>query len=384
MIQNIKLYVVLNGFGSYALLVKMWTRSGCYRASVPIPDADSESLKKIRALFSSIRPNLIGLNEEDWISFDSFINQLDSKGRNIHPSLSLALSIACARAATQGELWKLRGAKKWFPYIVGTVALGKDWKEFMVIPHRERTVMDAFETLLEIWNTIGGELGEQGVLRGTSARGAWLSDLNDLEMLYFLGQIAKDWNIKLGINIGGDSLWDGKSYNYRQTKGTVIRNNPGAEEQMNLLTAITEQYKIWYMQDPFHSSDIMSHAQLSHKLDDAIVSGSDLYRGLISRMKRCYKLRATNAITVDPSHLSSISQLSEIAEFTKGKGMKLILSRFRHETADNWLSDLSVAFGADMLKIGIMGGDNISKFSRLLEMWEDAPSPRMGLVKAEG
>jgi len=31
-----------------------------------------------------------------------------------------------------------------------------------------------------------------------------------------------------------------------------------------------------------------------------------------------------------------------------------------------------------------MGGDNISKFSRLLELWEDAPAPKMGRTGSQG
>ncbi len=384
MIQNVKMYVVLNSFGSYALLVKLWTRSGCYQASVPLADANEESLKKMKSLFSSIRPNFIGLNEEDWISFDSFMTQLNSKSKKIDKSLSLALSLACARAATQNELWKIRGVKSWFPYVVGTVVLGKDWREFMVIPHRERTVMDAFETLLEVWNIIGGELREKGVLRGRSIRGAWLSDLGDLETLYFLDQIARDWKMGLGINIGGSSMWDGKAYNYKKSKGTVIRRNPSSEEQLSLLSAIAEQYKIWYIEDPFHSSDFMSHACLSHKLDDTMIAGGDLYGADMSRIQRGHKVKSTNAISVNPRHLSSISQLSKISEFAHGHGLKLMLTRAEKETSDNWLSDLSVAFGADMLKIGVMGGDNISKFSRLLELWEDVPAPKMGRTGSQG
>lgn len=383
MIQNVKLYIVLNSFGTYALHVRMWTRSGCYTATVPVHGRSMEEMTKMKILFSSIRTNFIGLNEEDWVSFDSFLTQLNTGGKSIDPGMSLALSIACARAATQNELWKLNGIRRWFPYIMGTLILGKDWKEFLVIPHRERTVMDAFETLLEVWNIVGGELKEKGLLRGRSVRGAWLSDLGDLETLYFLRHIANDWKLRLGVNIGGNELWDGKSYRYGRSSGTVIRKNPTSDEQTSLLSALTDQYKLWYIEDPFHGSDFLSHANLGMKLDETIISGSDLYKADVARMRRGLKVKSTKAVTVNPVYLTTISQLSAISEFARGNGLKLILSRFETETSDSWISDLSVAFMADMLKVGIMESDNISKFNRLLEIWEDVPSPKMGNTGAQ-
>lgn len=379
MIQNLKLYVVLNSSGAYALLVKLWTRSGIFQAKVPVIEGTSEGVRKMRNVFSTMRPNFIGLSEEDWVSFDSFLEQLNSSS-DVSPSLSLALSVACARAATQNDLWKIKGAGSWFPYIMGTVALGKDWKEFTLIPYRETSVADAFSSLKEAWKVTGEELKQKGFLRGRTNSGAWLSDLSDIETLYFLDQIAKDWKMRLGLNIGASALWDpkAKTYNYR-SRGMVIRKDLDPDEHMSLLSAIAEQYKIWYMEDPFHSADVMSHAYLTHKLEDTVISGCDLYGADIGKIKSAAKLMSTRGISVNPRDLSTISQLAEIAEFAKGRGLKLTLSRFSTETEDNWLADLALAMGADMLKLGIMGADNVAKYSRLLEMWEDVPSPKMGL-----
>lgn len=382
MIQNVKLYVILNGSGTYALLVKLWTRSGVYQAEVPLAEGTPEKLRKLRSLFSSIRPNFIGLNEEDWVSFDSFLSQLNSR-KEIDPSMSMALSLACARAATQNELWKINGTKKWFPHIVGSVAQGTDWKEFLLIPHRETSVMDAFVSLREAFKVTGEELGKKGFLRGRTASGAWLTDLDDIETLYFIDQIARDWKMRLGINMRATSLWKNRTYNYNFER-MAIRSSLSAHEHASLISAIMEQYKIWYMEDPFRSSDFLSHAYLSHKLEDTIISGCELYGAQISRIKRGAKSMSTKAVSVKPDDLSTISQLAEISELTKGKGLKLMLSRFDRETSDNWVADLSVAFGADMLKLGILGVGNVSKFNRLLEIWEDSPAPRMSLTGLKG
>ena len=107
MIQNLKIYTMLNTSGTHSLMIKMWTRSGTYKAQVPIGSATARDIGKLRSLFSSIRSNFIGLNEEDWVTFDSLVKQLNTND-TIGKPLSLALSIACGRAATNNELWKLK------------------------------------------------------------------------------------------------------------------------------------------------------------------------------------------------------------------------------------------------------------------------------------
>lgn len=378
MIQNLKLYVTLNGSGSYALTAKLWTRSSSFRASVPVVNATPQKLRNIKSVFSSIRSNFTGLNEEDWISFDSLLEQLGSKNTSLDPALTLALSLASARAATNNELWKLLGHTNKFPYIVSIAVKGSAWKEFLLIPQREKTVIDAFHVLMEAWKVIGHELKEKGVLKGRSSTGAWVSDLGDTETLYLIDQVAKDWNMGLGINMGAGNLWDGKFYDYSKNRGSVIKEKLTHDEQMSLVSAIMEHYKIGYIEDPFNNSEFMLHSKLTYKFDDRFIVGGDLFRADVTRIKRAWKFRPTNAISINPADLATVSQLSRIYDFTRHRSIKLLLSRSDSETGDDWLSDLSVAFGMDMIKLGVSGASNTSKFSRLMEMWEEAHSPAIG------
>lgn len=381
MIRNLKMYFILDSSGSNALLVKLWTKSACFQATVPIIDYNVTKKKSMIAIFSAIRTNFIGLNEEDWESFDSMLTQFNKGKKSIDPSLSLALSIACARASTNNELWKLRGNRTRFPYILGTVVSGSEWKEIMLIPDKEFNVLDAFNSLREAWKTIGEELHHKGVLRGMSSRGAWLSDLGDIENLFFVSEIAKDWNMKLGLNIDGSALWSGKNYKYSRNFGKTFKNELTLDEHMTLISAVSEQYKVYYIQDPLRSSDYMSHSILSSKLTDSVISGCKLYKGDLSRLKRGYRISSTKAVTIDPSFLYTVTQLMDIFKFAHGKDLKLVLSRSERETEDHWISDLSISFGADIIKLGVAGGSNIAKFNRLLEIWEDAATPSMGKIK---
>ena len=382
MILNLRLYATMSGSGSPALLVKLMTRASAFSACVPVPASDAGMIGEIRASFSSVRSNFVGLNEDDWQSFDSMIEQLGSGKNALHPSLSLAMSLACARAATGGELWRLRrdDASR-FPYIAGIAARGKSWKEFLLIPRREHSISEAHGSLAEAWKVAGEELKAHGVLRGRTSTGAWVSDLEDTEMLYLLAQVAKDWNMGLGINACSGRLWNGSAYDYGKSAGRVMKSELSQEEQMSFLSAVMEHYGIEYIEDPFHPTDYVSHAQLSQKFEDAVVAGGEMYASDISKMKTAYRYRPGKAIAVDPWKLPTVSRLSGIREFAAGKGLGLCLSMFDDETEDSWISDLSVVFGADLLKLGVTGVASTSKYGRLLQIWEDADSPSMGKVR---
>ncbi len=377
MIQNLKLYITLNGSGSYALTARLWTRSSSFRASVPVIGATPERMREIKSVFSSIRSNFSGLSEEDWMSFDTLLEQLNGRKSPIDPALMLAMSLVSARAATGNELWRLTGLTNKFPYIMGIAVQGSAWREFLLIPQNEKNVLDAYRALHEAWNAIGHELREHGALRGRSSTGAWLSDLGDTETLYLVHNVARDWNMGIGINIGASGLWDGKQYDYTRNRGGVVKGRIDKEEQKSLVSAIMEHYRIDYVEDPFNKSDFMTHGRLSQEFD-TVISGGELYMADPSRIRTAYKYRPTNAVTVDPKNLSTVSQLHKIHDFTRNRSIKLVLSRMGSETGDDWLADLSLAFGADMIKLGVTGAANTSKFSRLLEIWDDAQSPNIG------
>ncbi len=372
-----KLYTVMTDAGSPAILAKIWTRAGCYRATVPVKDPSSSKLGKIKSDFSSIRSNFTGLNEDDWISFDSLLEQLNTKETRLDQSLTLALSLASARAATKNDLWKIVGQTSKFPHIVGIMVKGSAWRNFMLIPYRERNVEDAFRMLSEVSEAIGHELDEKGVLNGRGPDGAWVTDLGDTGILHLIGQVASDWRMAIGVDVGAGSIWDGTHYDYTGKGDGVVEGKITPEDQLNLLSALMEHYKIDYIEDPFNTTDFMLHAKLSQKFN-TMVAGGDLYGSDASRMRMAYKYRPTNTVSVTPSSLATVSHLSRVYDFARAHGIRVVMSRSVSDTGDDWVSDLSVAFRADMIKLGVTGASNTLKYGRLMEIWEETHSPKLG------
>ncbi len=385
MIRDLRVYTVLNSMLRPAVMVKLWTDDGgCYSASVPSGtstgkrEAKELPIDKVRRAFSSIRKNMVMLDEEDWVNADVLLRELDGTDdfSRIGGNLSLAISLAFARAATKGELWKLTGRhlRADFPLPVcnviggGAHGGGTSWQEFLVIPHRSYSPAEAVKAAVGIWATIGEELARKRALLGKNREGAWMSKLDDFETLHFLAELAEDWKFRIGIDFAASSFWKKGGYSY----GDKVSS---PDQHLDIITQLAQQYKIYYMEDPFHEDDFLYHSKLTREMGNrALVVGDDLYTTNLERLKLGLKANATNSMIIKPNQIGTVHQTVEVATLAKGKGQVLVPSHRSQETHDDWLSDLCLAFGAPLIKIGMA---DIPKFNRLLLLWEEIPDSRM-------
>ena len=131
MIRNIRVFPVFNSKGNDSIKVKLRTDSGTYTASIPsgtskgTHEAVELPVQKVLAFFSKVRPHFIGKDETELDTIDSLLRELDGTNNfsKIGENLSLGISIAAARAATQGNLWKVTKPRNraTFPIPIGNV-----------------------------------------------------------------------------------------------------------------------------------------------------------------------------------------------------------------------------------------------------------------------
>ena len=147
MIKDARLYSIFNSKGKKAVKVKIYTDKGVFSASVPSGasvgknEAVELPVEKAIKAFSHVRSNIKGMDETDWITADKIIIQMDGSKNfsNIGSNISLALSIAVAKACTGNDLWKIGGMRKdyRFPYPLGNVigggahGGGSSWQEYL-------------------------------------------------------------------------------------------------------------------------------------------------------------------------------------------------------------------------------------------------------------
>jgi enolase len=388
MIKDVKIYAVYNSKGEHALRVKIQTSSNnFFSATIPSGtskgrnEANDIGMKKLLDVFPKVRQNIIGLDENDWVTADEIIEQTDNSKNyaNIGISLALGISLAIAKASTGNELWRLRGARERyrFPFPLGNVIGGGShggataWQEFLTLPYKAKTPMEATQTNYEVWKVVGEELKKGGWLISRNIENAWTSKLDDLATLDFLSSIAEDFGVKLGIDFAASSFWNGKEYVYKS-----LRKKLSPEKQIDAIARVAEVYDLYYLEDPLHEEDFAGFAELNSRLHGRLVVGDDLFCTNSERVAKGIQTKSANAAIIKPNQYGTLYQVSRVIRLMKKNGMMPVVSHRSGETEDDWLSDLALAWDSPIIKIGNLGPD-IPKHSRFAELWFDIANKQM-------
>lgn len=361
MIRNLRAYPSLDSTGGNAINIKVFTDRSSYSASVPVKEEQERFLN----IFSSIRPNFIGLDERDWQSLDAFLQEL-----TMEKPLTLAMSLAFASSGTENNLWKL-GTNKDFPLPLANILLNKDMQEFFIIPYRAKNPEAAAETCLEVYSVIFEELKKRKILKGRGPSGSWFCSLNLFGALEFLNSLAGDWDLKIGVNFSGQRLWNGKTYD-----SGPKRLEP--EKYLDFIEEISYTYRIYYLEDPFHKEDFESFSVLTEKLGKKkLIIGNGLYQSKKERLEKGMGLKSGNGIVINPLRTGTLSEIINLSGLAKEGGFFPIISQDIRETGDSWLSDLAILCNAPLMKIGLSGSERLGKLNRLIEFWHEIPHARM-------
>jgi enolase len=388
MIRNLRMYPTFTHKGTPSVMVKVFTDSGSYSASVPSGtskgrhEAVELPVSRVLKFFSKTRPHFMGRDEKNWESIDRTLEELDGTKNfsNLGENLALAVSLAAAKAAFRGELWKLEnpGLSATFPLPVGNVVGGgihgggADWQEFLLIPARARSMYEAVESLLSAWLSIGEGLRDKRLLFGRNIENAWMAKLSDEKTLEMLYDYAKDWGMRLGVDFAASDLWNGRVYKYRKARKEL---KPG--KHLEYIEELAKSYKLYFLEDPLHQDDFKQHTVLTHSLGGkCLIVGDDLYSTNRERLTQGIKLKSTNAIMIKPNQAGTLSRAREVVRLAAKSGMTIVPSHRSGETDDNWLADLAVAWQAPLIKSGVSGLDT-PKLNRLLELWEEIPKASM-------
>ena len=177
-----------------------------------------------------------------------------------------------------------------------------------------------------------------------------------------LAAVAKERNLKMGLDVAASSLWDGRAYIYQFNK--MIRT-----EQLDYMADLAQRYPIVYIEDPFEEDDFVSFGALTHRVggDGVLVCGDDLYVTNIKRLKIGIEQKSTNAVLVKPNQIGTITDTINFVEEAKKAGMKIVMSHRSGETEDTLICHLAVGLGCEYVKFGI-SGERATKINELIRL----------------
>ena len=179
----------------------------------------------------------------------------------------------------------------------------------------------------------------------------------------------------MGIDFAANNIFKNGRYYYQHPD-----RNFSPEEQLEFVLELIKNYKLVYVEDPFHENDFQHFAELAKKAK-CLVTGDDLFATQSTRLKLGVKKKAGNAIIIKPNQAGTVSRALETASLAKKAKYTTVVSHRSCETKDSFIADLAVGIEAPLIKCAIYGKEREAKFKRLIQIWKISKKPKMAKLK---
>jgi len=370
--------------------------TGTYEAvAIPVPDALSK-------LENEVVEQLIAEDATDQESIDMLLHDLDGTDNfsNIGGNTSVAVSMAVAKAAANAlfkcdfvvepperYLYRYLGnAYPHMPYPLGNVLGGgahapgaTDIQEFLVSSLGAETIDDAVYGNTLVHKRVKKILTDGGIVCGKGDEGGWAPQIKDARAFEVVSQAVKEvsdelgFEVRFGLDVAASELWNEKDqvYVYKDARRTT-------EQQIDYVAGLIDEYNLFYVEDPLHENDFDGFADLTEKAGDrCIICGDDLFVTNVKRIQEGIEKFSANAVLIKPNQIGTVTDTYNAITLARRFGYKTIMSHRSGETIDNTIAHLAVAFGCELLKTGVVGGERIAKLNELIRIGEDIGNDRM-------
>ena len=399
-ITALKGRIVFNSRGSKSIEIDVVTDKKFFaRACAPsgasvgkleaqsFPDDDS---KKALEVFTANAKKFVGLDAEDpKVVFDA-LRSIDNTETytKIGGAVAYALSIAAIDSAAKAlnvpmfKLLKPRKSYK-FPFPLGNILGGgahagpgtPDIQEFLVCPIGAKSIIEAIEMNFELHKELCKviESIDKHFTYGRGDEGGWAPNVNNDQALELVEKAVKNCGFSLGkemsigIDLASSSLWNEKKKIYDYVRQGIIRNT---QEQIDFADDLIREYKLIYLEDPFHEEDFESMAIITKRNPKCMVTGDDMLVTNTSRVKEAAKSKACSGAILKVNQTGTLYDAMKFAEECTKNNIRIITSHRSGESSDSHLAHIAIATDSKMLKSGVLGGERVAKLNELLRLSE--------------
>ena len=392
-IKDIKLRKIIDSRGNSTVEADISTNDGFGRAAAPAGastgtfEAQAWPENNIDLGISHARKKLIplltGIPAGDQKVFDDIIKNEDGTKnlQNVGGNISVALSLACAKAAADSKNIPLfEHVSKTKSYSIpapmsnvlggGAHAIGgTDIQEYLVTSF-DNDVNTAIETNAAVHKEVAKILKEKfpNIALGKGDEGAWVAPLENVEALELVTKAVDNVHketgveIRTGLDVAASEFYKNGKYVYKEQTLTP-------DEQVDFMLGLIEEYDLHSVEDPLDQNDFQSWASLTDQTDSLII-GDDLYVTNSERLKQGIDMKSTNSILIKPNQIGTLTDTIETVELARNSDMATVISHRSGETTDTSIAHLGVAFESHAIKTGIMGGERIAKLNELVRISE--------------
>lgn len=346
-------------------------------------------LLAIQNILGPIQKNLIGKDIADQKVLDHLMKELDgtdNKGKlGANAILGVSLSLLKAAALAKGQALYVhiaelmgQGDKQYLMpapqmnIINGGVHADNPLaiQEFMILPLGAPTFSEALRWGVETFHCLKSYLKKQGLNTNVGDEGGFAPNLQShheaIESILVAIERAgykpgKD--IYLGLDAASNEF-------YHQGKYCLENKELNAEQWINYLEHLVQQYPIISIEDGMAEADEQGWMQLTKRLGKEIqLVGDDLFVTNPILFQQGIDKNLANAILIKLNQIGTVSETLEVISLAKQAHYAAIISHRSGETEDTSIADLAVGTGVGQIKTGsVCRTDRTAKYNRLLRI----------------
>jgi enolase len=349
----------------------------------------------VRLLKAMIEPRLVGFDSSETTTIDGLLHELDGTKdfSRLGGNICLAVSLAAAKAASASRDVPLHellsgDTAAYLPHPLGNVLGGgkhagknaPDIQEFLVLPVKAGSFREMASANIAVHRELRRllEKTDSTFTGGKGDEGAWAPNLSNEKALGLVAEAAETVSkgtgveIRVGLDVASSSLWDKKSKTYVYEREGVQRNRG---EQIDFMLELIKRYSLAYVEDPLDEEDFEGFSEVTSRIGEScMICGDDLFTTNTDRLARGIKLKAGNAIIIKPNQIGTLTDTLRAVKMAKGAGYVPIASHRSGETCDPYLAHLAVGYECPVVKLGVLGGERLSKVNELLRIEESLGS----------
>src|ERR1700687_3326290 len=394
---------VLDSRGNPTIAVTAHTDKGSGRAIVPsgastgvheaveLRDDDPKRYggkgvtKAVGNVTGEIATRLAGFDVLDQKGLDAALIDLDgtpNKGR-LGANAILGVSLAVAHAAAQAQgvpLYRYLGADATtLPLPMANILNGGahadtsvDLQEFMVCPVGATSFAEATRAVSEVYHALKLVLKEKNLATGVGDEGGFAPNLASneealkllVEAIEAAGYRAGE-EVALALDVAASELFRNGSYKLAGEGRTL-----SAKELVDLYEDWIDRYPIVSIEDGMAEDDWGRWKLLTERLAPRVqLVGDDLFVTNVTRLEKGIESDVANSILIKVNQIGTLSETLTTITRAQAAGYSALISHRSGETDDSTISDLAVATGVGMIKLGAPArGERVAKYNRLLEI----------------
>ena len=359
---------------------------GKYEA-VSFPNGNpTESLK----ILKENSQKFIGLESSNLEEIHNTLKSLDGSSNysKIGGALAFAVTIAAMESAAKSSgqpLFKTLSSESSFkfPFPLGNILGGgahagpgtPDIQEILICATGSKSIEEAIETNLAVHKELRSILEKEDAnfTNGRGDEGGWAPKLENQKALEVSAKACESLGFTLGkeVSLGVDFA---SSTQWNEEKQKYIYNRAGFEnstgEQIDFAANIIEKYKLIYAEDAVHEEAFEDMSELTSKFPKTLVTGDDLTVTNTNILAKAIDFKSCNAAILKVNQAGSLFDALEFANLANKNNIRLITSHRSGESTDSQISHIGLATKSKMLKVGVVGGERVSKLNELLRLSE--------------